>query len=155
MAATRIRDLGYNRIVREMALAAKKEVVVGVLNGVTDTEGHSIAGYATDNEFGTDKIPSRPFMRTSFDSNAQAIATDFNKQGTALVTGAVSAQTALTIIGQKQADRIKNTITSVQFSPALSARTIAQKKGSTKTLVDTGAMVNSVQISIRARGSSK
>lgn len=145
-------DRGLKRIIREMEIAATKEVAVGILAGAT-SEGKSIAEYATYNEFGTKNIPSRPFMATSFDNGVSQIAADFKTQSEKLVTGKISAQSALTIIGQKHAERIKNTITSVNFLPKLSAKTVAAKKGSTKTLVDTGAMVNAVQISVRQRGS--
>lgn len=144
-------DRGWDSILAELNKAKRKEVAVGILEGVTDSEGVSIAEYATHNEFGTDTVPSRPFMATSFDENKAAIDADFLKQGDAMLTGKRTADAALTVIGQKHADRIKATITNRNFLPKLSPTTIKAKKGSTKTLVDTGAMVNSVQISIRGR----
>lgn len=149
---TKIIDRGYGKIIRELESAARKEVAVGLLAGEVNAEGASIADYAAYNEYGTDKIPSRPFMATSFDQNIDSISKDFNTQGAALIAGAVSADAALTIIGQKQAARIQNTITAGGFTK-LSPRTIKAKKGSAKPLVDTAAMINAVQISIRPRGS--
>jgi hypothetical protein len=145
------RDLGWEAIKREVERAQRREVAVGILQGSTDSEGTSIAEYATYNEFGTGDVPSRPFMAMSFDENVAAINSDFNRQSKRLVAGEVTAEQALTIIGQKHAGRVQNTITGRNILPALAPSTIAAKKGSTKTLVDTGAMVNAVQIEIRGR----
>lgn len=145
------RDLGWKAIKREVERAQRREVAVGILQGSNDSEGASIAEYATYNEFGTEDVPSRPFMAMSFDENVAAINSDFQRQSKRLVTGEVTAEQALTIIGQKHVSRVQNTITGRNILPALAPSTIAAKKGSTKTLVDTGAMVNAVQIEVRGR----
>lgn len=145
------RDLGWKAIKREVGRAQRLEVAVGILQGSSNGEGASIAEYATYNEFGTKDIPSRPFMAISVDENVAAINSDFQRQSKRLVAGEVTAEQALTIIGQKHVSRIQNTITGRNILPALAPSTIAAKKGSTKTLVDTGAMANAVQIEIRGR----
>lgn len=150
MARVTDRDLGMNAIRAQLRLAGGMEVAAGILAG-SENDGHPIAEYAADNEYGTDRIPSRPFMRTAFDENRSAIQQDFTAQSVALIEGRRTAHQTLTVIGQKQADRIKNTITDRDFLPKLAESTIRAKKGSTKTLVDTGAMVNAVQISVRAK----
>jgi hypothetical protein len=150
MAAVKDIDRGWNNIVRELEKAKGMEVAVGILEG-SQNEGDSIAEYATYNEFGTDNIPSRPFMATSFDENVAEINSDFKRQADAMVQGKRTANEALTVIGQKHAGRIQTTITGRNFLPRLAPSTIAAKKGSKKTLVDTGAMANAVHISIRGR----
>lgn len=145
------RDLGWKAIKRELERAKGREVAVGILQGSVDSEGASIAEYATYNEFGTDDVPSRPFMAMSFDENKADIEADFNRQGKAMVEGKRTANEALTIIGQKHASRVQNTITGRDITPKLADSTIKAKKGSTKTLVDTGAMTNAVQIEVRGR----
>lgn len=150
MAAVKDIDRGWNNIVRELEKAKGMEVAVGILEG-SQNEGQSIAEYATYNEFGTDDVPSRPFMATSFDENVAEINSDFKRQADAMVQGKRTANEALTVIGQKHAGRIQTTITGRNFLPRLAPSTIAAKKGSTKTLVDTGAMANAVHISIRGR----
>lgn len=150
MAAVKDIDRGWNNIVRELEKAKGMEVAVGILEG-SQNEGESIAEYATYNEFGTDDVPSRPFMATSFDENVAEIDSDFERQGSAMLKGQQTARVALTIIGQKHADRTKNTIANRDILPRLKPSTVKAKKGSTKTLVDTGAMVNAVHISVRGR----
>lgn len=155
MAHVEDRDLGWKKIKAEIARAQGMEVAVGILEGEKNPEdGASIAEYATYNEFGTENIPSRPFMAMSFDENVAAISKDFDQQGRAMAQGKRTADQALTVIGMKHAARIQNVITGRNILPALSPRTIAAKKGSTKTLVDTGAMTNAVQISVRGRTTS-
>lgn len=145
------RDLGWQKIKRELEIASHLEVAVGLLQGDKNGEGVQIAEYAAYNEFGTDVIPSRPFMRTAFDENRGDIQADIDRQSARLTAGQVSAQTALTIIGQKHASRIQNTITGRDFLPRLSPETVKRKRGSEKTLVDTSAMVNAVKISVRSK----
>ena len=141
-------DRGWNAIKREVEKAKTQLVAVGILAGASN-DGVSIAEYATHNEYGTKHIPSRPFMAMSFDEGRTEIDSDFKQQGDKLVTGKTTAQAALTIIGQKHVTRIKKTITGRNIPPPLSPQTVARKKGSSKTLVDTGAMVNAVQIELR------
>lgn len=143
-------DRGWKAIKREMKRAEGREVAVGILEGSVD-EGESIAQYAAHNEFGTENIPSRPFMAISFDENRGAITKDFDRETAKLVTGKTTADAALTVIGQKHAGRIQKTITGRDILPRLADSTVRAKKGSTKTLVDDGAMVNAVQIELRRR----
>lgn len=150
MAAVKDIDRGWNNIVRELEKAKGMEVAVGILEG-SQNEGTSIAEYASYNEFGTDDVPSRPFMAMSFDENVAEINSDFQKQANQMVQGKKTATAALTVIGQKHAGRIQNTITGRNILPRLAESTVKAKKGSTKTLVDSGAMANAVQISIRGR----
>jgi hypothetical protein len=148
------RDLGWKAIQAQVARARSLEVAVGILTGSKNPEdGANIAEYAAYNEYGTKHIPARPFMAISFDENVDAIGKDFDQQGGLLITGKRSAEQALTIIGMKHAQRIQNTITGRNIPPPLAESTVARKKNnSTKTLVDTGAMVNAVQIDVRAKG---
>lgn len=152
--ATRIVDKGYNKIMREVNRAWRKEAAVGILVGSQDDDGANIAEYAAYNEYGTDKepkIPSRPFMRTAFDENINQLHLDFGQAINMLMRGQKTAHQCLLIIGKKHAIRIQQTITGRDFLPKLSQQTIDAKKGSTKTLVDTGAMVNAVQAVARPR----
>lgn len=150
MAAVKDVDRGWNKIVRELERSKTLEVAVGILEG-SENDGESIAEYAAYNEFGSESVPSRPFMATSFDENLVNIDNDFKRQATAMVQGKRTASEALTVIGQRHASRIQTTITGRDFLPRLAPSTVAAKKGSEKTLVDSGAMANAVQISIRGR----
>lgn len=146
----RLFDRGYIKIIKELRDSWKKEVAVGILEGAKGESETSIAEYAAENEFGTAKIPSRPFMAISFDENIDKITRDIKTQYKNIGIGKYTANQALSVIGLKHVKRIQNTITNRNILPKLAESTI-EKKGSTKTLVDTGAMVNSVQIEVRNR----
>lgn len=144
------RDLGWKAIKREISMAHRREVAVGIMAGSKNSEGADIAEYAGYNEFGTAHIPARPFTAMSFDENLPQISRDFDVQGGMILTGKATARSALIVIGQRHADRVKDTITKRDILPKLAQSTI-DAKGSTKTLVDSSAMTNAVQISVRMR----
>lgn len=153
MSSVTIIDHGWERIQREVRAAERLEVAIGIHEGARNGEGKSIAQYGAENEFGTSRIPSRPFMAQSFEENISKINDDFLQQTQAMVGLTFrSAQDCLTIIGIKQSDRIKNKITS-NMPPRNAPETIAGKRGSSSTLIDTSAMINSIHPVVRNRGS--
>ena len=141
------KDLGMRKIMLEFRSANKAELIVGVLEGSKNTEGANIAEYATYNEYGTDKIPERPFMRTSFDENKPKYIRAMEK--IAKEIGQLTFARMVSVLGHTVENDIQKTITGRNFLPKLSDYTIKKKKGSTKTLVDTGAMLNSIKHLIR------
>lgn len=150
--SSKLIDRGWNRILAEVKRAQNREVAVGILEGSTNG-GESIAQYAAKNEYGMG-IPSRPFMRIAFDEDVPAISANFVAEAKKIYSGTRTADQALTVIGIKHADKIKSVITGRDILPKLSDYTIEKKKGSTKTLVDTGAMTSAVQPVVRARTTS-
>jgi len=92
----------------------------------------------------TFNIPSRPFMRTAFDQNIDAINNDMK----AVVSGLKKGKDIIFLlktVGEKHQRRIQRVISTVNFLPKLADSTIKAKKGSTKTLIDSGAMRNSIR----------
>jgi hypothetical protein len=141
------RDLGMRNIMRQFYNAQKAELVVGVLEGSKNADGENIAEYATYNEFGTDSIPERPAMRTAFDENKPKYIRAMTKIVQEM--GQKTFASMITQLGFTVEKDIQKTITGRDFLPKLSEQTIKRKKGSTKTLVDTGAYVNSIKHLIR------
>ena len=138
-----------------MDAADRLEVAVGVIEGDQQGDGISIAGYAAANEFGTENIPARPFMATSFDENLRGLQTVMARQHAYMLAGQKTARVALKYSGSWLTDKIQTTIENRNFLPKLADSTIAAKKGSTKTLIDTGAMKASIHPSVRPEGSSE
>lgn len=141
------KDLGMRKIMQEFRNAQKAELVVGVLEGSVNAEGANIAEYATYNEFGTDDIPERPAMRTAFDENKPKYIRAMTRIVKSM--GAETFARMVTQLGLTVEKDIQKTITGRDFLPRLSEATVKRKKGSTKTLVDTGAYVNSIKHLIR------
>lgn len=141
------RDLGLRRFIRELQTARVTEVVIGVQEGA-ENDGQSIAEYAAYNEFGTENIPERSFMRSTFDENVAELRQDMDRRYGQVLQGTMTVRTALGLVGLKHQDQIKSKISS-NIPPPNSPVTIANK-GSSRTLIDTGAMKNSIHYIIRA-----
>lgn len=101
------------------------------------------------NEFGTEHIPSRPFMRDSVDKHKAAIEHMLTVQADALLEGA-EAREILSTIGLFQQDLIQTEIEQGSF--AQNADSTIKKKGSDKPLIDTGTMKNSVHYWVTKKG---
>lgn len=142
-------DRGLKKFIRQLQYAKEVEVVIGVHEGEENDEGISIAEYAAANEFGTGSIPMRPFMATAFDENSDKISRSIARHYGAVKRGASTVYDALGRIGQSHMKDIKKTISHRDFLPALSPMTVKAKRGSTKTLIDTGALINSINYKIR------
>lgn len=141
------KDLGMRKIMAEFRNAKKAELVVGVLEGSKNGEGFNIAEYAAANEYGTDKIPQRPAIGTAFDENKPKYIRIMTKIVQSM--GAETFARMVTQLGLTAEKDIQKTITGRDFLPKLSDQTIKKKKGSTKTLVDSSAYVNSIKHLIR------
>ena len=137
------KDKGFKAIMREFQRADKVQVNVGVQEGESNAEGANIAEYAAANEFGTDKIPQRPAIGTAFDENKAKYIRYMER--TAKQMGTEAFAKMATKLGLGASQDIQKTITGRNFLPKLSEQTIKKKKGSTKTLVDTSAYVNSIK----------
>nr|DAI55825.1 MAG TPA: virion morphogenesis protein [Caudoviricetes sp.] len=130
---------------------AEKEVRVGFQAGkATEEDGTDICDIAAWNELGTVHIPARPFLRQSVDDNVSKINSFLQSKKKDLVRG-VSAEQVLKEIGIFQKDLIQEKITEGNFTP--NAESTVKKKGSSKPLIDTGRMRQSVNYEIKSKGS--
>ena len=119
---------------------AEKEVRVGFQAGkVTEEDGTDICDIAAWNELGTVHIPARPFLRQSVDDNVSKI------------NSFLQSKKVLKEIGIFQKDLIQEKITEGSFTP--NAESTIKKKGSSKPLIDTGRMRQSVNYEIKSKGS--
>lgn len=147
MANVKDIDKGLKKFIRELQEAKTLEVVIGVHEGDTNS-GLSIAEYAAYNEYGTKNTPSRPFMRESFDENSSRISKDIDTRYRQVQAGKLDIRSALSLVGLRHTKDIQKKIGS-SMAPANSPATIAIK-GSDRTLIDTGAMINSIRHVVRA-----
>ena len=118
----------FQQMLKELA---EKEVRVGFQHGkATEEDGTDICDIAAWNELGTVHIPARPFLRMSVDDNASKIKS---------------------FLQEKKKDLIQEKITDGSFAP--NAASTVKKKGSSKPLIDTGRMRQSVNYEIKQKGS--
>lgn len=141
------RDLGLKRFMRELQNARNATVDIGVHQGSGTTDGVDIAEYAAYNEYGTSRIPERSFMRSTFDEKLQDVQRDIADKYNDVIAGRSTVYRALGLVGLRHETDIKKKIDS-GIAPANAPNTVAQK-GSSRTLIDTGAMRNSVRYVVK------
>jgi hypothetical protein len=146
-------DLGWNEIQEQLEYAAKSYVQVGFqedsktktqLKGTRRKQGGlSMPEIAASNEFGTDKIPARPFMSTSFDENRNAIYAFIQKNYEKILDGKQTTEKALGLVGIAMVGLIQKKIRQIVYPP--NAPSTIKIKGSSKPLIDYGQMIQSVR----------
>lgn len=138
----------FERMLKELG---GKQVRIGFQKGkATEEDGTDVCDVAAWNELGTANMPSRPFLRKSVDENESKINSFVQSQKKALVNGE-SADQILKEIGIFQKDLIQEKITEGDFEP--NAESTVRRKGSSKPLIDTGRMRQSVNYYITQKGS--
>ena len=138
------------RFLGQIEQLKKLQVQVGFQAGAAaDEDGVDIANIAMWNELGTSRSPARPFMRKSVDENKDKIKAMCARQLKRLAQGA-SAEDILEKIGVFQKGLIQRKIVDGTFEP--NAPSTIRKKGSSRPLIDTGRMRQSVNFVIRRKG---
>lgn len=129
----------------------KLQVRVGFQHGdAQEKDGSDVMEIAMNNEFGSSKIPSRPFMRKSVDENEEKINAFMHAQIQRLAKGETTAEEILKAIGVFQKGLVQEKIENGEFVPNFPAT--IKRKGSDKPLIDTGTMRQSVNFVITEKG---
>ena len=143
-----VRDMGWNRIKGNIRDLDGKGVKVGIVARDANKKGADgdtdVIDYAMFQEFGTEHIPSRPFMRRAADTGepkfhkaARAIAKE-------MVMGRVNVDQAVGSIGQWFVQHIQGTIRRASTWAVPLSPTTVRKKKSTAPLIDHAVMVNTI-----------
>lgn len=105
-------------------------------------DGTAVAYVATIHEFGTPRIPARPFMRPAVADHGGEWLEALADGAKASLNGGPSPEAVLEIVTLQAAGNVAEKIAAVT-SPPLKPVTV-KRKGFAKPLVDTGQMVQSV-----------
>jgi hypothetical protein len=136
------------RALQEMARQVSKPAAlrVGFLGNATYPDGKGVALIAALQEFGTRRMPPRPFFRNMIAAKssgwAGAIAANLRANN-------YDAERSLEDVGRAIADQLQMSIRDLT-SPPLAASTIA-RKGFDKPLIETTQMLNSVDYEVTVR----
>lgn len=141
----------YQKFLAKMAEIAGG-VKAGILNNATTTDGKSIAEYAVYNEFGTSRIPARPFMRTTAKEKPKQWIGEMVRHIRGRATDPAIWKQALGVAGESMKSDIKDSIQNGSWVPNAPA-TIAAKKRKGKVepdhpLMDTGQMIAAVSYEV-------
>ena len=140
------KDLGWKRIVSKMRFINGKEIRAGVLPSAGNgKKGVPIAEYATYNEYGTKKIPSRPFMATSADEN-KGWSTSVKNAVKGIIDGA-EVISQMNTVGEKMKTDIKKNIGTYRFKPLKPAT--VKKKGHDIQLIDSGDLYDAIDYEVK------
>lgn len=136
---------GGDKLARRLKEIAKnisdaKQLGVGFMAGSTyPNTSMPTATVAAIQEWGSARIPSRPFFRDMIRDNSYRWGPNV---ATALRINDYDATQALTLMGVEIKEELQDSIRSGNFAP-LAESTIA-RKGFDKPLIDTSHMINSV-----------
>jgi hypothetical protein len=133
---------GFEALRTKIRALDTQRVEVGVPSGPTYPDGTSVAQVFAWNEFGTERIPERPALRTGIKRALPGIKRLNTANLRMVIDGRMSAGIALAQMGLYAEGEVKRAILSGPWAPN-APRTIARKK-SDKPLVDTNQMVQSV-----------
>ncbi len=120
-----------------------QDVLVGFPEGSGSyNTGETIAGVAAANEFGTETIPQRSFLRPGVDSGVDLYTKIIEENSQAVLDGEMTTDQVLNQIGAVAAAKVKEFI--INLSTPANAESTVKKKKSSNPLIDTGNMVQSV-----------
>lgn len=126
----------------------------GWFESATYPTGQPVAYIATIQEFGYagGGIPARPFMRPAVQQYGQSWLDLMGEGAKAAVTGSYTAAQVLEMVALRAAGDVAKVIQSIT-APPLSPRTVAARANkSTKPLVHTGQLIQSITGKVEAAG---
>lgn len=147
--AARVKDIdrGWKKIVRNVKSLRNKVIEVGIYGNGGDASDN-LAERAAVQEYGTrdGRIPSRPFMRQTFDNHKRKLSAVIQRHYDLVVTAKKTPKAFLNHVGRFWTSRVKAQITRGSFED-LSIVTI-RRKGSSKPLIDTGEMRRAIMYKV-------
>lgn len=152
MAVVTDRDLGLAGVIRNIERLNGTEIVAGMLSDSGNARnGASYVNVATWNEFGTGRIPSRPFLRIAFDDNHKAWESLAENLLDQVLDRCMSARQLGRTMGERMQKDIRDVIGD-KSRLAPNAPSTIRRKGHDKPLIDTGTMKE--RVNYRVEGGS-
>lgn len=138
------------RIIERMA-GLNQQVEVGVPKGAMHGGGISMSLLANIHTYGSFSrgIPARPFLQPALQENQDKYIKYLKSQTMPLLFGRAKQARVLGLLGEMATADVKKYFTSGRFAP-LAASTI-KAKGSSRPLIDTGQLRQSITYSIERR----
>jgi len=144
----------YDKFKKQFNKLKKRPLVaVGVLgkegSEVYEDDTATTVDVATYNEFGTDTIPARSFLRSTYERDQSKFLAILRRYKLQLVREKITVRQVLTFVGEYAQKQIQKTLTAggIPFIPN-SPATI-ESKGSSKPLIDSGQLRQSIRYEVR------
>lgn len=151
---TKINDKGFDKAVEAFKRLGQMSIKVGIQadadgvkyeKGKKGKKGASVLDVAIFNEYGTDKIPSRPFIRQCYALNSETALQLLEKAAIAVGKGA-DPIIALSRVGSWYQDRMKHTL--LNYPWVVNAPSTIKRKKSSKPLVNTKQLLDSIRYEV-------
>jgi hypothetical protein len=145
-------DKGWKKLgaMLKKSPASDPHVKVGIMGAeATASYAHSEltnVEVASFNEYGLGNVPERSFIRDTFDAQRGDYQLIIRRLAARVIAGQMTRRYALQVVGQKVESDIKRRI-EMGIPPPNAPETI-KRKGSSKTLIDTGQMKNSITYAV-------
>lgn len=146
MAATaKIDTRAWDAFKKRVAAIGGKRIGVGVFGD------EALSIIAASQEYGADimragekvgEIPERSYLRSTFRDDKQELSSALERAGRAVYSGRLDGMRAIGLLGSWAVNSVKAKIRS-NIPPPLQQSTI-DRKGSSKSLIDTGRLLNSI-----------
>lgn len=137
------RDMGMD------ALLAEIESEGGFVDiGLHSDEDEEMLQKGIDNEFGTNRIPSRPFIRATIDQNEGLFLKHAETLSGNIIDKKINKLEALTEMGMLIKGETQRYMINLK-SPPNAPSTIKKKKGQDNPLIDKGDMVGSIDYDVK------
>ncbi|MBC3540655.1 hypothetical protein ACFSC6_12255 [Rufibacter sediminis] len=141
-------DKGWNRIKGEVQKMKNAHARIGILQGAPAyPDGTTQAEAAFWNEFGTEDIPERSFVRSTADEKRATYGQVMKKETDKIMLGTSNVKTSLERAGMLAQGHVRKKIKTLK-SPPNAPSTIA-KKSSSNPLIDTGTMLRAVDYEVK------
>lgn len=141
-------DTGFARLEVDLKWLRGREIKVGIMGNET-VDGVSVVDYATFNEFGTSRIPARPFMAETYarhgDDSAKFIEHMYNQ----LLEGGMNADHLLKTAGADYQSKVQKTIRDAKNWAEPNAESTKARKGSSSPLIDKSRMIGAVRYEVK------
>ena len=118
----------------------------GVEEGRSYPDGTPVSEVALYNEYGTSTIPARPFLSRAWENSSEQIRSLCRQLAAGLAEGG-DADSALEEIGRALQEAVREEILSGDFEPDAPATIV--RKGSSRPLIDTGELLDSITWEVR------
>jgi hypothetical protein len=146
----------FEALKKQLAKAKKNKphVAVGILQkegsaNYADDATATVVDVATWNEFGTDTIPARSFLRSTYDANVGRFLALIRRYKKPLALQQVSMEHVLGMVGQFAQSKVDGTIVAGGVPYIPNAPSTIADKGSSSPLIRDGQMRQSIRYEVR------
>lgn len=144
----KINNKGLEKELALMQKMANASVKIGIQSdaGKHKKSGVDVVDIAIWNEFGTDEIPSRPFIRQCFADNQEAVSRRLRQVVNRVAKGG-DLKNELSRMGQWYENKQKHTLKKYPWEP--NSKATKKRKKSSRPLIDTAQLVNSIRYEVK------